>query len=78
MTPRLRLNSHKRFQLSLLYEAVYKPGTHEMSLMGERIPSLSLTFELREKDGICKLIAPLESNEPHTGFTFNDSHLGNY
>lgn len=49
-----------------------------MSLMGERIPSLSLTFELREKDGICKLTAPLESNEPHTGFTFNDSHFGNY
>ncbi len=61
----------------LLYEAVYDPGKYVMSLTGENIPSLSLAFEIREEDGIRKLVAHPDYIDPHTGFTISDPDLGN-
>ncbi|MDY6866755.1 MAG: hypothetical protein SVT56_02455, partial [Chloroflexota bacterium] len=61
----------------LLYDAVYDPGTYVMSLTGKDIPSLSLTFEIRDENDIRKLAAPPEFIDPHTGFTISDSDLGN-
>jgi len=59
----------------LLYEAVYDPGRCVMSLTGENIPSLSVTFEIREQDGIRKLAASPEFIDPHTEFTISDPDL---
>lgn len=59
----------------LLYEAVYDPERYVMSLTGEDIPSLSVTFKIREQDGIRKLAAPPEFIDPHTEFTISDPDL---
>lgn len=61
--------NQSKFPLTL--EAVYDPGSYVVSLTGEGLPSLSFPFEIREEDGIRKLVAPPEFINPHTEFTID-------
>jgi hypothetical protein len=59
----------------LTYEAIYEPGSYTMSITGEDLPQLSVSFEIREIDGELNLAAHPGYIDPHTGFTIDDSDL---
>lgn len=59
----------------LTYEATYDPGQYVMSITGESIPSHSFSFEIREENGILKLVANPEYIDPHTNYIITDPDL---
>ncbi|HEY9121811.1 MAG TPA: hypothetical protein VIM80_02335 [Brevefilum sp.] len=59
----------------LTYEAIYDPGSYTLSITGESVPPLSVSFEIREIDGELKLAAHPGFIDPHTGFTIDDLDL---
>lgn len=59
----------------LTYEAIYDMGSYTMSITGEGVQPLSVSFEIREIDGTLNLAAHPGYIDPHTGFTIDDSDL---
>lgn len=59
----------------LTYEAIYDPGSYKMSITGEGVQPLTVSFEIREIDGELKLAANPGFIDPHTGFTIDDLDL---
>lgn len=51
------------------YDGVYEPGRYVASLTSKVIPTLNLTFEIREENDIRILVAPVEFIDPYTEFT---------
>ncbi|MDF1519126.1 MAG: hypothetical protein RQ728_06410 [Brevefilum sp.] len=55
----------------LTYEAIYDPGSYTMSISGEGVPPLSVSFEIRDIEGLLKLAVHPGYIDPHTGFTID-------
>jgi hypothetical protein len=56
----------------LIYEAIYEPGTYDVTITGKEIPTMSFSFQIRVVDGVHMLVASPEFVNPFTEFTITE------